>query len=232
MTEYTGTKNLEIMADAVNYNNFLISLIQKEVRLGEKIVDFGAGIGTFAKVISNRGFQVHCIEADNNQLIRILETGLSGSLDLSHLDNGSVDMLYTLNVLEHIEDDLSILKVCHQKIKAGGVLMIYVPAFQILYSSMDKNVGHYRRYTRTDLSEKVRVAGFKIIKNEYIDCAGFLASLLFKIFGNDNGTVNRKALILYDRFIFPLSRIADLIFKNFFGKNVYLVAQRSFHDEV
>lgn len=226
MSEYTGTENLEVMADAVNYNRFLVSLIQNESRLDEKIVDFGAGIGTFAKAVSIGGYQVHCIEPDNRQLARILESDLTASSDLTSLENESVDLLYTLNVLEHIEDDVSALKACHDKIKLGGRLLIYVPAFQILYSSMDRNVGHFRRYTRSELSEKVRAAGFDIIKNEYVDCAGFLASLLFKILGNNSGTINRRALVAYDRYVFPLSRLGDIAFNKVFGKNVFLIARR------
>lgn len=227
MAEYTGTDNLEVMADAINYNNFLISLIRNEARLGDSIVDFGAGIGTFAKEVSSGGYQVHCIEPDEHQLARIIESGLNASPDISCLKDCSIDFLYTLNVLEHIEDDISALKICHEKIKPGGDLLIYVPAFQILYSSMDKNVGHCRRYTRNELAEKVRAAGFDVIKNEYVDCAGFIASLLFKALGNSSGTINRGALIAYDRYVFPLSRLGDMAFKYVFGKNVFMLARRS-----
>lgn len=226
MSEYSGTENLEVMADAVNYNAFLVSLIREELRPGENIVDFGAGIGTFARAVAGGGHNVHCIEPDRRQLARILESGLSASPDLGSLDNASVDLLYSLNVLEHIDDDVAALRLCHEKIKPGGRLVIYVPAFQILYSSMDKNVGHFRRYTRATLSEKVRAAGFDVTRNEYVDSAGFLASLLFKAFGNDNGSINRSALIAYDRYVFPLSRLADRIFSRVFGKNVFLIARR------
>ncbi len=226
MSDYTGTENLEVMADAVNYNRFLVSLIHNEARFGEKIVDFGAGIGTFAKTVSSDGYELHCIEPDNRQLSKILKLGLPASPDLSCLENGSVDFLYTLNVLEHIEDDISALKICYNKIKPGGRILIYVPAFQILYSSMDRNVGHFRRYERNELAEKVNTAGFDIIKNEYVDSAGFLASLLFKALGNDSGTINRRALIVYDRYVFPLSRLVDMAFNKVFGKNVYLIARK------
>ena len=226
MPEYIGTDNLEIMEDAVNYNNFLVSLIEKEAKFGDKIVDFGAGIGTFAKALHKTGYQVHCIEPDGQQLLKILESGLTASPNLTCLDNSSVDLIYTLNVLEHIDDDTSVLKLFYDKIKPGGRLLIYVPAFQILYSKMDRNVGHIRRYTRAELLHKVNAAGFTIRKNEYVDSAGFFASLLFKLFGNDDGSINKKALIIYDRYLFPLSRMADFAFKKLFGKNVFLLALR------
>ena len=226
MSEFTGTENLEVMADAVNYNGFLVSLIHNEARPGERLVDFGAGIGTFARVLAAEGLQIHCIEPDSRQLARILESGLPASPDLTCLKDESVDLLYTLNVLEHIEDDIAALHACHEKIRPGGRILIYVPAFPILYSSMDKNVGHLRRYTRAELAEKISAAGFDVIKNEYVDSAGFLASLFFKVFGNDSGTINRGALLVYDRYVFPLSRLADRVFNRLFGKNVLLIARR------
>ena len=67
MTEYTGTDNLEIMAEAVNYNRFLNRLILNHAKKGDRILDFGAGIGTFASAISDRGFKVDCVEVDIEQ---------------------------------------------------------------------------------------------------------------------------------------------------------------------
>ena len=226
MSDYSGTENLEVMADAINYNDFLVSLIRKEVKPGELVVDFGAGIGTFSKQVAMSGHAVHCVEPDHRQLDRILALGLPASKSLANFKNESIDLLYSLNVLEHIENDVEVLEDCYQKIKPGGHILIYVPAFNILYSSMDKNVGHIRRYTRSTLAEKVRIAGFTVVRNEYVDSAGFFASLMFKIFGNDSGTINKSALVLYDRYVFPLSRLADFICNKVFGKNVYLIARR------
>jgi SAM-dependent methyltransferase len=226
MSDYSGTENLEVMADAINYNDFLVSLIGKEVKPGDLVVDFGAGIGTFSKQVAMAGHAVHCVEPDHRQLDRILALGLPASENIANFENDSVDVLYTLNVLEHIENDVEALEACYQKIKPGGSILIYVPAFNVLYSSMDKSVGHIRRYTRSTLAKKVRLAGFTVVRNEYVDSAGFFASLLFKMFGNDSGTINRAALILYDRYVFPLSRLADFICNKVFGKNVYLIARR------
>jgi SAM-dependent methyltransferase len=226
MSDYSGTENLEVMADAINYNDFLVSLIGKEVKPGDLVVDFGAGIGTFSKQVAMAGHAVHCVEPDHRQLDRILALGLPASENIANFENDSVDVLYTLNVLEHIENDVEALEACYQKIKPGGYILIYVPAFNVLYSSMDKSVGHIRRYTRSTLAKKVRLAGFTVVRNVYVDSAGFFASLLFKMFGNDSGTINRAALILYDRYVFPLSRLADFICNKVFGKNVYLIARR------
>lgn len=222
--EYSGTENLEVMSEAINYNAYLTHLVFSHVKATDSILDFGAGIGTFSIPLKKKGFDVSAVESDLKQLKRISESGVTSFSSLEEIPDETFDYIFSLNVLEHIDDDVSLLKMCRDKIKPGGRLLIYVPAFQVLYSSMDKKVGHFRRYTRSELLSKVNAAGFHVIKNEYVDCLGFFASLFFKFFGNDDGRINRKALIVYDRYFFPLSRVADIFLNRLLGKNIFLLA--------
>ena len=112
-------------------------------------------------------------------------------------------------MLEHIEDDVGALRELYNKLVPGARLLIYVPAFPVLYTSMDAKVGHIRRYTRGSLLKAVGAAGFRVHRASYADCLGFVATLAFKYSGNASGDVNRSALKLYDRAIFPLSRLLD-----------------------
>lgn len=226
MSEYTGTDNLEVMADAINYNDFLSSLVLKHARKNESIVDFGSGIGTFAREIAKNGFRVHCIEPDAKQAAMIAAAGMPVSTSIEEIPDGSIDYLYTLNVLEHIENDVDALRQLHRKLKPGGKILIYVPAFQVLFSSMDRKVGHFRRYTKHDLTAKLRNTKFNIVSARYVDSIGFFASLYFRFAGNDSGSLNHKALIFYDRVVFPISRVCDVILSPFFGKNVVVFAQK------
>jgi 2-polyprenyl-3-methyl-5-hydroxy-6-metoxy-1,4-benzoquinol methylase len=97
--EYSGTDNLEVMAEAVNYNKFLLTLIFSYAKRGDRIVDFGAGIGTFARELAQNGYRVHCIEPDTRQAQVITAAGLSVSASLEEVEDESVDYLYSLNVL-------------------------------------------------------------------------------------------------------------------------------------
>jgi SAM-dependent methyltransferase len=224
--QYSGTDNLEVMAEAVNYNKFLNSLILGQARKGMYIVDYGAGIGTFAKVCSDRGLKVVCVEPDIQQARAIAKNGIEVYGSMDDIKNDSVDLMYTLNVLEHIQNDGTALGDMYAKLKNGGRLLIYVPAFEILYSSMDRKVGHYRRYTRADLYLKVKQAGFEVIENKYVDSLGFAATLLYKMIGSDDGSINLKSLLIYDRIIFPISRVLDKVLSSVVGKNVYMIAEK------
>ena len=51
---YSGQDNLEAMRAAVRYNAFLADLIARHARPGERLLDFGAGLGTFADLLRAR----------------------------------------------------------------------------------------------------------------------------------------------------------------------------------
>lgn len=226
MTTYTGTDNLEVMAEAVNYNRFLIDQIAALAAPGDRILDFGAGIGTFALALAGKGHGVDCLEPDAAQAARLTALGLTAHTRLEQLQDRHYDYIYTANVLEHIEDDAGTLAALAGKLRAGGKLLIYVPAFQLLYSSMDRKVGHLRRYRREPLAALAAAAGFTGIRCGYVDSLGFAASLAFRAIGNDTGDINMTALKLYDRVAFPLSRGLDRVTSRWFGKNVLLTATR------
>jgi SAM-dependent methyltransferase len=226
MNEYSATENLEVMDDAVNYNAYLLRLVRAYALPTDRILDFGAGIGTFSLPLKREGIDVSCVEPDSKQLQRITGNGVPGFSDLSVVPDETYDYIFTLNVLEHIEDDQAALRDLARKLKPGGRLLVYVPAFQVLFSSMDRAVGHYRRYRLESLSEQVSSAGFEIREARYVDSVGFIASLIFKYVGSKDGALNRNVVILYDRLAFPVSLLLDLATQRFFGKNLLIVAAR------
>jgi hypothetical protein len=130
-------------------------------------------------------------------------------------------------VLEHIEDDIGTLRLLRSRLKVGGRILIYVPAFQCLFSSMDRAVGHHRRYRRRDLIDRVRKADLEPLESRYCDSIGFFAALAFKGIDRKDGTIGEGSLVLYDRFVFPLSRVLDRGSAGLFGKNLLVVAERA-----
>lgn len=223
---YTGVDNLEVMQEAVNYNRYLLETVRKHAPARARVLDFGAGSGQFAAPLSAQGLNVTALEPDQVLQQRLRAQGLRVAGSTEELANGSFDYIYTLNVLEHIEDDAAALRSLHAKLAANGKLLIYVPAFPVLYTSMDAKVGHVRRYTRGSLIPRVRAAGFRIEHVAYADSVGFFATLLFKLVGNKNGSVSVGALKLYDRAVFPLSRALDRVARRWFGKNLLLICSK------
>jgi len=201
--------------------------------VGEKVLDHGAGAGTFATPISKSGMQVLCMEPDNNLRAELAESGLEVAAKLEEIAADSIDYAYTLNVLEHIEDDDAAIRELFRCLKPGGRLLVYVPAFQVLYSQMDTHVGHFRRYRRKSLRKLLQATGFEVSSAYYVDSLGFLATLVYKLIGNRSGSVSPGSVAFYDTVIFPLSRIVDFLSFGSFGKNLAIVAakpRKQMHD--
>ena len=223
--EYSGVENLEAMKEAQNYNRFLLDLVRRNL-VGDEILDFGAGTGTFALPFSATDAVVICVEPDPDLRNTLSVAGLTVYPDLQAIPSSSVDCVYSLNVLEHIEDDCAVLAALYDRIRPGGKIIIYVPAFNLLFSEMDQLVGHHRRYRRKELVAKMQSAGFDVATAHYIDCLGFFLALVYRGIGNKTGVISPGSVKIYDRFLFPLSRILDRIIQGSFGKNLLVVGTR------
>ncbi|HEY0941409.1 MAG TPA: class I SAM-dependent methyltransferase [Steroidobacter sp.] len=223
---YTGVDNLEVMQEAVNYNRFLLDTVRKYAPSKARVLDFGAGSGQFAIPLRDHGLDIVALEPDLSLQQTLRARGLRVTGTPHDLPDAGFDYIYSLNVLEHIEDDAGALRALHSKLTSGGRLLIYVPAFPVLYTSMDAKVGHVRRYRKQALRKAAEAAGFAVDRVWYVDSLGFPATLAFKLLGNDSGNVNRTALKLYDRAVLPLSLALDLLTGHWFGKNLLLVARK------
>lgn len=222
-TTYGGRDNLEAMKKATRYNRFLVELIQQHA-VGKQVLDHGAGAGTFAEPVAASNFDVLCMEPDETLRRDLGSKGFSVAATLSDVADASIDYAYTLNVLEHIQGDREALDDLYRCLKPGGVLLVYVPAFQVLFSQMDKHVGHFRRYRRQPLCNVLQNVGFDTEKARYVDSLGFLATLVYKLIGDRSGSVSAGSVSFYDALVFPVSRIIDILSFGSFGKNLLVVA--------
>lgn len=221
-----GTENLEVMADAVTYNTFLLRMIADAMPSGGRILDFGAGRGTFAGPMQAAGRSMVCVEPDVTARGLLAGDGLEAHAGLEGVGAQTLDGAYSLNVLEHVPDDAGALADIFARLKPGAPLLLYVPAFQVLYSSMDARVGHLRRYRKGPLVGLARAAGFTVRRAAYVDSLGFAASLAYRWMGRADGAIDRDALRFYDRHLFPLSRALDRVLFPVMGKNVAVWAYR------
>jgi hypothetical protein len=234
---YTGTQELlDSEAGLIGYSTEIVRKLFSKMGLQKRIIEkngdlleFGAGTGFLAEIFQSR-FQIKpdCVELDPKLAKVILQKDFRCYQFLNETPQ-KYAAIYTSNVLEHIENDSAILKELFDSIMPGGIIGIYVPAHPILYSIMDKEIGHVRRYTRSELKEKVNVAGFSIQSITYDEFLGFFASVVVKIVGYKNraNLGSKNSLVFYDRIIYPISRVFDLLgFRYIVGKNLILIATK------
>lgn len=89
------------------------------------------------------------------------------------INNKTFDFAISLEVLEHVEDDLKALKELNRVLKKNGILIITIPAFMLLWSIHDEVLSHKRRYSKKELTIKLEKTGFEVLK------IGYRYSLLF-----------------------------------------------------
>lgn len=214
------------------YNRFIARLfagaLPKHATDGaQRVLDFGAGIGTVTGLFAaETGIKPLALDADATHLNMLRADGFTAVARLDEVQDGTLDYVFSSNVLEHIADDRAILAELHRKLKPGGAIALYVPAFMSLWTRLDDHVGHVRRYTQADLAEKLTAAGFAVESHRYCDSLGYVGTRLFRRYITVAGDINPRTLRLLDRFLFPLSRAADLLFARRFGKNIFIVARR------
>jgi hypothetical protein len=193
------------------------------------LLEFGAGTGFLAQLfVNNFGIRPDCVELDPDLAKLNLERGFKCFRFLKDTKQ-NYDAIYTSNVLEHIENDQDILSELHSSLISGGWIAIYVPAHAYLFTQMDLDVGHVRRYSKSDLKRKVSQAGFEIKTLNYNDSIGFFATLLVKVMGyREKGNLgSTNSLLFYDKYIFPISRFLDRVgFRFLVGKNLILTARK------
>ncbi len=231
---YSGTQLLsDIELYLRKYSFYVYSKISEPFLLNSfndnSVLDFGAGTGTIAKLWKTHlGVSPLCVELDLQLASGLREAGFETHHKLTIL-NKKFQFIYSANVIEHIEDDVVALAQLSRVLEINGLLCIYVPAFPILFSELDRKVGHYRRYTKETLNLALNNGGFDVVKSEYCDSLGFLITFVLKSLGFSFGGARIASRILmkvYDSSIFPFSILLDRIgFNKYFGKNLFVIAK-------
>ncbi|WP_420447998.1 class I SAM-dependent methyltransferase [Candidatus Palauibacter sp.] len=139
--------------------------------LGDRILEVGAGSGNISQLILERQpSHLYAVEP-SDRMYELLRERLWENLNASvhhcllsafmKVENTpGVDSVVSVNVLEHVRDDLAELTMMRAVLRPGGHLCLWVPALPALNSRFDRSLGHFRRYRKRDLVKKLEQAGF------------------------------------------------------------------------
>lgn len=145
------------------------------------VLDFGAGAGHLVDEICTTCSEGEVDAIDISHVLLDFMHERFKDTDRVNVINGEeeplqekrYDRIYTLDVLEHVEDDRQYMKDLHTALRPGGKIFINVPAHQELFSEFDENLGHYRRYSKQELREKLEQAGFVVEDIGYWNTLGY-----------------------------------------------------------
>jgi len=169
----TNTEFLESHIEDLPKDEFrlasLNNLVLKLLPPTGTVLDFGCGGGHLVEKIQSKHQNVQ-IEASEvvDVMLKNLTKRFQDKVTVidyrqKTLVENHYDCIYSLDVLEHIEDDRQAFKDLYRALKVGGKLLVNVPAHMSIFSDFDTELGHYRRYEKYELEQKLKDAGFHIV---------------------------------------------------------------------
>lgn len=229
--EYASTE-LDALAGARNYYTALMRYFAPH--LGQRVMEVGAGVGTFAEYLrAAPGVERLTLVEPARNNAPALRARFSGDPRVhvipGYLDDaaaqGSQDTIVAVNVLEHVVDDDAFLRIAHDTLAPGGTLLLFVPALQSIFGSLDRAFEHHRRYGRPQLRRTLEGVGFRVREVRYSNSVGVLSWFIAgRIFHRQ--TLTARDVGLYDRLVVPwLSRVERRISPPF-GQSLIAIAHR------
>ena len=219
---------LDIFDNAKVWIKYVHFLNKKYYR--NDFLEVGAGIGSFTDNYEKNIKNIFLTEIDENNL-NILKSKYKNNLNIKIIEKEVADIeekfntIAHFNVLEHIKEDKEEIYNCLNKINQNGYLVILVPAHNKLYSNLDKDVGHYRRYEKS-FFQKLDLKGNLIVELKYIDCFGYLLYYLNKIFFKNETYPSYFKIFVWDKIFTPITIIIDFLTFYKFGKNILCVIKK------
>ena len=230
--ESAQTEDFEFAAlsGAKNYRAALLWEFSEHLR--GRVLEVGAGIGQITEeLLKNPAIgKLVSIEPDPKFCAR-----LKAAFPAHQIVQGTIEDLkgdeswsaiLNVNVLEHIQEDERELATYRQKLAhETGVLCLFVPARPEIYAPIDRDFGHFRRYTKPELRRKLTAAGFEILKLRYYNFTGYFAWWLGFCVLKKRG-FDLRAVRCYDRIVFPpVHGIESRICPPPFGQSLLAIAR-------
>jgi len=223
---------LESLDQAHNYAAWIFSLI--EPHLGKEVLEIGSGHGSLTALLAERVGTGRVVASElSARCVDVLRARYADrpGVEVVQADavaaagKGPFDAIVMVNVLEHIEDDLATVRQLADGLRRGGRLILWVPAFQALYSEYDRAIGHQRRYRAGSLGALVKSAGLEVEELHYVNAVGAIAWwVIAKALGRRPTTSGRVRI--YDSAVVPALRRLEAHARPPFGQSVFCVARR------
>jgi ubiquinone/menaquinone biosynthesis C-methylase UbiE len=133
---------------------------------GPRVLNAGAGTGSFSLRLAENGFDVTSVDA-SSAAVEVLRRRVPGEVaqaDVTTLPfaDAAFDAAVLGEVLEHVEDDRGALEEVARVLRPGGVLAVSVPADPKRFGPSDRWAGHVRRYSRQELLSACEAGGFTV----------------------------------------------------------------------
>jgi SAM-dependent methyltransferase len=215
-----------------------VSWVTRIVRphLGDTVLEIGAGLGNLTGRLIGRKLEYVAGEADPLYLHALRNRFLrTPNVTVCELHPGNpddyapwkhlFDSVLCINMLELADDPQRVLSLLGDCLKPKGNLIVLVPQGQGLFGSLDKALGHKRRFSNVELAHLLGSAGFEIERLYQLNKIGALSWWIFgKLLGRKR--IHRVALKLFDKSVWFWRRVDGIL--PWSGLSLVAVAKRRF----
>lgn len=211
--KYQGVKTLEVLEGADNYNCWIADRLKAYIK--SPALEIGAGTGNISSSFTSLKSLV--LTDIDTTLVKQLRSKFSGKKNVAvetlNIESslGKVNNLfqtvYSVNVLEHIRDDRKALDNMNKMLKKGGRIVLLVPAKKWAFTKLDKSLGHFRRYEKKELREKIENSGFEIESIEFFNILGLLSWMVRDRVSRNHLHLNKGHVKVFDTIVPFLRRI-------------------------
>jgi hypothetical protein len=227
------TRALESGLTAKRYHHWLASMAIPY--LGTAPIEFGSGLGNYARFWLDSSHPpistLTLVERDPSRLARLRRRFEADErVEVSDMDIFAPPSRHrhtaavAYNFLEHLEHDSAALASAHRLCQPGSAVVMLVPAFQFAFGRFDRQVGHYRRYTKSSLRTAFLDAGLVPEHMAYVNAPGLLTWFVAVRFLGMTPT-NSRLLRLWDAAVVPVARTIEGRVPPPFGQSVFGVAR-------
>jgi len=189
--------------------------------VGDEILEMYAGIGNITGRLMGR--RMLYIAADRDPLhVHALRNRFLRTPNVSvHLINpetpdgwadlqNSVDTVLCIDLLEDVADPDAVLQYLDGTLKAGGRMIVLVPNLPAAYGTLDKSLGHHRRFDKNSLTQLLNAHGYAVERIESFNKAAVVPWWAYsKVFGK--GTISKLVLKIFDKSVWLLRRLDAII---------------------
>ena len=216
---------LELFQHATNWKRYYASQIADHIT-GD-VLEVGAGIGGTSRFLCDRRQKSWTALEPDPMLAERLRISLESQplgvpsrvmeRTLAAVEETFDTILY-IDVIEHIENDGGEAALWASRLRPNGQVIVLAPAHQWLFSPFDREIGHYRRYTR-DMLTALSPRGLELVRSWYLDSTGMLLSLANRLVLRASYPTPAN-IRFWDSTVVPVSRVLDRVSAYQLGKTV------------
>jgi len=214
-----GRGVLNNLTGTPQYLSWLARSLRPDV--GDQVLEVGAGIGNIAGRLMGRRMLYMAAEKDPlhlhalrnrflrtpNVVVRRIDPEVPE--DLAGLE-GCFDTVLCLNVLEYLDDPGRVVSALRATLLPEGVLVILVPQGPSLFGTLDRSLGHKRRYGSAEARRLLESQGFTVEKIYGFNRAGTPPWWAYsRLFGARR--ISKPVLKAFDKTVWILSRLEWLM---------------------